>query len=280
MPDAGRHAGQHVNERMQRVFTDADLHAVPSDWRIGGPDFVGVAGAKAGTSWWYSLLIDHPQILPNRLHQKELCYFHHFGYERIGEEQCTLYHRAFASPPGAICGEWSPAYLIYPFCLHHLARAAPEVRILVILRNPVDRTISHLNQLYSVRLPSFSLPKTLGEVFKTFSLYPEAIFQSLYAHPLRQLFRYFDRKQILLLQFEHCAADPEGQIARTYRFLGVDDAFKPPHLRRSVNRKSYVVDRLDEPQRRQMADYFRDDVLATTQLAPEIDLSWWSDFSG
>ena len=59
-------------EGMNRPFTLDDLKKVQQGWHIGPPDFVGVASGSAGSSWWYSLLLQHPQIVPNRLNMKEL----------------------------------------------------------------------------------------------------------------------------------------------------------------------------------------------------------------
>ena len=73
--------------------------------------------------------------------------------------------------------------------------------------------------------------------------------------------------------------DPSAELGRTYRFLGVDDAFRPKDLTRPVHRVDYVVSSFDEAQRRRLADYFRDDVEATVSLFPEIDLSLWAEFA-
>jgi hypothetical protein len=57
----------------RKPFSLDELKPLPEGWRVGEPDFVGVAAVKAGTSWWYSLLLDHPQIVENRLCIS--CYF-------------------------------------------------------------------------------------------------------------------------------------------------------------------------------------------------------------
>ena len=66
---------------MKRPFIASDLTTLPEGWQCNEPDFVGVGVPKAGTSWWYSLMLQHPQVVPHRLLSdtnpvsKELNYF-------------------------------------------------------------------------------------------------------------------------------------------------------------------------------------------------------------
>jgi hypothetical protein len=89
----------------------------------------------------------------------------------------------------------------------------------------------------------------------------------------------FDRSQILILQYEKCKANPYEEIARTYRFLGVDDQYQPQRSERAVNRQEYVIKPWNSEQRQRLAAYFADDVRTTLEMFPEIDLSLWSDFN-
>jgi hypothetical protein len=261
----------------RQPFSLDELNPVPKGWRIGVPDFIGIAAVKAGTSWWHSLLLEHPQIVENRLKQKELRYFAHFKYQGIEQEQISTYHQAFAAPEGSICGEWSPIYLSYPLCIKNIAKAAPNTKILAILRNPIDRTVSALNET-AYGSKSFGFDAEQQYVYDVFLSYPIKMRASCYAHQLRQLLYYFDRSQILLLQYEKCKINPEQEIARTYRFLGVDDKYQPQNLKKTVNRKKYLVESLKPEERQHLATYFADDVRATVEMFPEIDLSLWSDF--
>jgi len=85
--------------------------ACPEGMAIGPPDFVGVGVPKAGTSWWFSLILAHPDVHgPLR---KELLYFNRIFFERVRNQGCTdhdleAYHHWFPRPPGAKTGEWNP----------------------------------------------------------------------------------------------------------------------------------------------------------------------------
>jgi hypothetical protein len=269
-----------INLYMTRPFCMDDLEPVPKEWRIGeGPDFVGIAAGKAGTTWWYELLKEHPQIVQNRLNAKELGYFHHFKYYGLSDEQVMTYRMAFAAPKGAICGEWSPGYLVHPFCTEYLKVAAPNTKILVLLRNPVDRVLSSINHMSQVIGKYYDFEPEQRYVYDVFDLNPTEIRDCRYSEGLKQLLRHFNHDQILILQYEKCKADPIQEIARTYRFLGVNDQYQPSDVKRIRNQKQYYVSPLTPNERQRFASYFSDDVHTLVKLFPDIDLSLWPDFS-
>lgn len=260
-----------------KPFTLSDLKSVPDSWIVGGANFIGIGTVKAGTTWWYSLLLEHPQIVNNRLNLKELRYFVHFDYKGLNAKSISIYNQAFAAPQGSICGEWSPIYLHHPFCIDYIHAAAPKAKILVIIRNPIDRIVSFLNEA-AYGISNFNFNRKQKYVQNYFNIYPSAILSGFYAKDFKRLLHYFDREQILVLQYEKCKKDPECEIAQTYRFLGVDDQFQPKDLKNVVNRKEYIFPNLTSDERHRLAEYYREDVSDTIRLFPNIDLSLWKDF--
>lgn len=260
-----------------RPFLLSDLKSVPKRWRIGGPNYIGVGTPKAGTTWWYSLLLKHPQIVNNRLNQKELRYFVHFGYKGLKNDDISTYYQAFAAPENCICGEWSPIYLSYPFCAKYMAEVSPSTKILAILRNPVDGVISYLNEA-TYGVSSFQFNPDQHYVFSHFNIFPRAMISGSYAAGLHRFLKYFDKSKFLVLQYEKCKRDPLIELKRTYRFLGVDENFLPKTFSQPINRKKYIVEKLNPQERMRLAEYFRDDVNLTIKIFPEIDLSLWKDF--
>lgn len=270
---------------MQRPFRESDFSCIPEGYRVRSPDYVAIGSPKSGTSWWDALLREHPQIVPHRIFcnskaqaTRELTFFPHFMYHGISDKEKIIYNSAFVSPKGAICGEWSTQYLGIPHCIEYLYKTCPNAKILVMLRNPVDRTVSHLNHLMLNRARIFGLSSEAEYVIKVLSAYPEAVLHSHYSYGLRRLLRFYDRNNILLLQYEKCLNDPEVELKRTYSFLNVDPNFCPDNLRQEVNKQRYVVPAISADERNVIADYFSYDVEALVSLFPEIDLSLWLDF--
>lgn len=260
-----------------RPITLSDFHPAPAGWCIGEPHFIGIGTVKAGTSWWYSMLLDHPQIVENRIRQKELRYFVHFGLSGLKAHDRDIYRRAFAAPPGSLCGEWSPVYLSHPLCIEYIAETAPAARIMIILRNPIDRVASFLNEA-TYGTSGFNFSPEQQYVFDLFNVFPRALYSGLYARDLKRLLRFFNRKQILVLQYEKCRIDPLAEISRTYAFLGIDERHQPKTIHRAVNRKDYVIPEISPEGRCRLIDYFTEDVHLTMEMFPELDQSLWDDF--
>ena len=102
------------------------------------PDFVIIGAQKSGTSSLYDFVVQHPAILPAA--KKELHYFS-LGYKK-GEYWYRLRFPIRASQK-LLSGEASPIYLFYPMVPGRMKKLLPDVKLIVILRNPVDRAYSH-----------------------------------------------------------------------------------------------------------------------------------------
>src|SRR4051812_19959035 len=199
----------------------------PPGWRIAPPDFVGVGVQKAGTSWWHLLITAHPEVLARM--PKELHFFQHHWNDGDDDGYIDEYARYFARPNGLKAGEWTPRYAMDAWTPPMLARAAPDARLLVMLRDPVERFRSGLTH-YKARHREMH-PRVLVE----------AIERGRYSSHLERLVRSFPREQVLVLQYERCVRDPEAELARTYAFLGLrDTAFVPGGVRRPVFQTTIV----------------------------------------
>ncbi len=268
-----------VPATMLRAFRRDELGPVPQGWTTGPPDFVGVGCGKAGTSWWHALVDAHPAVVANRLGTKELHYFPHCGWRAPERAGIELYREAFARPAGGVCGEWSGNYLYYPFALESLAEAAPQARLMAIVRNPVDRFVSLLNQYAGVRAGLIGVSGDAATVLETWSLFPEAAYQARIADGLARAIGLFGADRLLVLQYESCIKNPSAELARTYSYLGIDAGFVPDNLERPVNRRPYSVARPDTGERARIARWFADDVEAQLKLIPSLDRALWPDFA-
>jgi hypothetical protein len=231
---------------------------------VGAPDFVGVGVQKAGTSWWFDLLGDHPKI--DRPPFKELHYFDSL-YRPGGDRNLERYHQYFPRSEGQLIGEWTPRYMADPWSLDLLARAAPDAQILVLLRDPFDRFRSGLTHDVSRGAPDSPL---------VVSIHVE---RSDYVGQLERLFSLFDRDRVLVQQYEACRADVAGELARTQRFLGLEPT-DPVDPGRQVNAtsvdKSPVADHVADVLRRQFATMAE----PLSKLVPELDLDLWPSMRG
>jgi hypothetical protein len=233
---------------------------------VGPPDFVGIGVQKAGTTWWYELVVAHPGVSARPEIHKERHFLSRFATTAFGPDDIASYHGWFPRRPGTLAGEWTPDYLYFPWVPPLLASAAPRARLLLMLRDPVERFRSGLaHQLRHRASP-------------TGATVTEAVTRGFYDAAAMHWSEHFDADQVLVLQYERCAADPVGELARTYRFLGLDDGFRPPHLLRPVGPTTEGKVDLDDDARRRLIDTYTPDVTALSKRFPELDMSLWPNF--
>ena len=185
---------------------------MPTGWRPGAPHYVGVGTARSGTSWWDRLICAHPRVIRLPGTPKDVHFFDDRWDRGLDDRDVERYHAWFARPAGSISGEWTPDYMLQAWTPALLHRAAPEARLLVLLRDPVER---------------FRSAQTLAEHRVTIGATARAaanatFHRGLYADQLLRLWAAFPPEQVLVLQYEQCVADPRGQLLRTYAFIGLD----------------------------------------------------------
>ncbi len=239
--------------------------AVPDGWHVGPPHYVGVGAQKAGTSWWNRLIGAHPDVVSAGGQPKELHFFDRSWETPFSDADAHRYQRYFPVPEGSVAGEWTPGYLIDFWTPELIARAAPEARILVLLRDPIDRFRSGLtHQLATSRAP-------LGhrDIQGAFQ-------RGLYAPQLRRVLAAFPAEQVWVGQYEACRADPARELARTYAFLGL-----APHeldaqtFRGEVNPTTREKFTPGARLQASLLEGYAADMAQLAELLPELDLSLW-----
>lgn len=239
----------------------------PDGWVPGPPDYVGVGTARSGTTWWDGLINAHPRVTRAADRPKEVHFFDGRWAGDLTEADVAHYHALFARPRDHLCGEWTPGYMLDVWTPRLLRQAAPEARLLVLLRDPVER---------------FRSGRTLAEnrftVGATARAAANAAFnRGLYADQLERLWRAYPREQVLVLQYERCVAEPAAQLRRTYAFIGLEPEI-PVGLEvgARVNESRGPKVTLDTWQEQQLRHrYAPENERLAALLGDELDLSLW-----
>lgn len=199
------------------------------------PDFIGIGAKKAATSWLAQCLSEHPDVcLPAG---KELHFFSHAERFALGN---AWYNEQFSECDAhAVRGEFSTSYLRNPSAARRIAEAVPNAKIIVSLRNPVDRAISHIQHW----IAKGALNDTTS-VADAIEAYPGVIEEGKYAQQLRTYLDCFPRKQIHIVLVDDIRNDPHLELQKLFAFIGVDSAYTPPSLHRSYNTSAYRRSRL------------------------------------
>jgi hypothetical protein len=186
-------------------------------------DFIGLGAQKSGTSWVYACLCDHKEVCAP---VKEL---HFFSRQRFDNGR-GWYENHFSKCGDKVKGEFSTSYLYSKETPQRIKSLYPEVRLIAILRNPVDRAISQ----YKNALKGGHIKSDLSfEAYMTKDA--SVVGQGLYHEQLERYLQYFPREQILVLIYEDIKKDPQAFISKIFKHIGVDDTFVPSMLNAEVN---------------------------------------------
>ena len=200
------------------------------------PDFLGIGTQKGGTTYLHGLLQQHPQVY--LAHPKELHFFsvyHHRGLEWYG-------HHFDAATADQCCGEVTPYYLFYPLAAERISSALPKVKLIVLLRDPVERTLSQYFHSKRLGLESLELeealaaePKRLadaeaalklGEAHKSHQQH-SYLSRSRYELQLPRFETLFPSEQLQVLRSEDLFERPRQLWTSVLTFLGLDESPLP-----------------------------------------------------
>jgi predicted DCC family thiol-disulfide oxidoreductase YuxK len=182
------------------------------------PDFLIIGAAKSGTTTLFRYLGKHPQVfVPKEPRDKEPNFF---GMDEKYARGLSYYASLFdGTQPHQICGEASTDYAKWPRFPESAARIAqtlPHVKLIYIMRNPIDRAYSyyvHINRNQPVE-ESFE-----DYICRT----TEALDASNYMLQIQQYLLYFPKEQFLFLLMEDLIQHPAATLAQVCRFIGIDD---------------------------------------------------------
>jgi hypothetical protein len=226
-----------------------------------GPDFVIIGAKRGGSTSLYRYVLEHPNVLPlfpSRQHIKGIHYYD-TGYAR----GLTWYRSHFPVDIGGrpqarprasrgVCGEASPYYLFHPLAAERLARDFPDVRIIAVLRDPVERAYSHFKERTHHGGETLTFEDALdaeelrlrGEAERILAEpgYLSAehenhsyLAQGRYLEMLQRWFSFFAPEQVHVALSEDLYAEPDKQVNEIWEFLGLR-----PHRLQSRLRHNYL----------------------------------------
>lgn len=259
------------------------------------PNFLIIGAAKAGTTSLYHYLNQHPQIYMSPL--KETNYFALAGkqlifrgpgdHDYINRFSLTTIDAYQAQFEGVTheraIGEASPLYLYEPHVPQRIRRHLKNVKLIAILRHPVERAYSaFLHLVRDGREQCATFAHALEQEHIRIASHWEHIWHykqmGLYYQQLKRYYDCFAPAQIKVYLYDMLKADPHRVIQDIFRFLHVDDTYAPDiSIRYNVSRASETtLPPLLPEVRSQLSQAFRDDLLRLESLI-QIDLSGWLD---
>lgn len=199
------------------------------------PNFFIVGAPKAGTTSLYEYLSMHPEVyMPASI--KEPDYFSHeeilqqklyYKTEHITNEQ--KYEALFAGVTNQkAVGEASVSYLFYPGTASNIYRFNPAAKILIILREPVERAFSHYLMDSRLGLLDASFEEIVFQRLKhqfAAMYYQQIVSLGEYAAQIERYLAVFGPDQVKILFYDHLKSDPEAVMRSIFEFLGINADF-------------------------------------------------------
>ena len=214
------------------------------------PDVLIIGAQRSGTSSLYKYLGRHPNVAPSL--RKEIQYFSvdfaegehwyraHFPLA-LRRWAARLFRRPF------LTFEATPDYLLDPRAPQRAKQLVPDARLIVILREPADRAVSHYHHSVRTRLEDLDIDAAFqaekarldGEIERALAdpTYPALalrrysyVTRGRYAEQIERWLEHYPRRQLLILRSESLFTNPTETFRRILDFIGLPH-WEPPEFR-------------------------------------------------
>lgn len=177
--------------------------------------FLGIGAQKAGTTWLYEMLRQHPDIafpLNKEVHYWDNVYPHQAVDDYFAKFQHpTLYE-----------GEITPAYaFLPPATIAEIHRYQPTLKIIYIIRNPIDRAWSSAKM--ALGRAEMEFYEASDQWFIDHFNSKGSLLRGDYQACLQNWYSVFNKNQLLVISFEEIAASPRGLLLKCCDFLEIKE---------------------------------------------------------
>ncbi len=192
-------------------------------------DFAVIGAQKCGTTALWQYLRSHPRVA--RSIRKELHYFDRRPPDQGHQDWLTNEDFWPGEDRSKLHGDFTPSYLFHPLAITRLIRHNPEVKCIVLLRNPVERAFSHWRMQIARKIETLSFSDAIrngrlrivgidpdNSIYRQFSY----IERGFYGLQIDRLLKQVSRDNCLFLSFRHLRECPQTVVNEIYDFLGID----------------------------------------------------------
>lgn len=206
------------------------------------PDVLIIGCQKGGTSSLHNYLAQHPRMFEADV--KEVHFFDGgldpaWNKYAEGERLYRSYfpHREAVRAAAGLSFEATPEYMYNPLAPQRMAAMVPAAKLIVLLRDPVERAISNYFHERRRGREKLSIMDALlaeeehmdavrasGDYKDTRLIWKAYVTRGLYAEQLDRVFTHYPRERVLILESSDFYANPKQTLAQVFDFLGVENA--------------------------------------------------------
>lgn len=238
------------------------------------PDFYIIGGQKCGTTSMFEYLAQHPSVSPPIA--KDIRFFDKYFQKGVNwyKVYFPLTYQKFVSEKvnkkKFITGEATERYLDHPHAPKRMKQVTPNAKIIVLLRNPVDRAYSHYKMI-AKRSESLTFAEAINQEHKIEKSYQKMVDDStyyddlyfrhgylhrgIYVDKLQRWMKEFSKEQFLIIQSEDFFTDPNKIYNNILEFLGLSKYELPDY--KQFRKQDYSKSKLDSELRKKLVNHFQ-----------------------
>ncbi|MFW9820739.1 MAG: sulfotransferase domain-containing protein, partial [Candidatus Thorarchaeota archaeon] len=239
------------------------------------PDFLIIGGQRCGTTFYYNCLKQHPNIKTS-LRRKEIHFFDnnfHRGllwYKSYFPTLSSKYFYKYILSHNIITGEASPYYILHPLVPSRVKSIIPNVKIIILLRNPVSRAYSHYNHEVrrgieklsfenAIKREKENIDKELKKIMENEHYYSYVfrnysyITRGIYISQIKNWMEVFPKDQFLIIKSEDLFENPRDVMRKSFKFLNLRNYENITFKKANQG----IYSKLDSDIKSQLNEYFR-----------------------
>lgn len=211
-------------------------------------DFLVIGAAKAGTTPLYEFIKNHPEIsIPP---SKEISFF---SNDSVYKKGFSWYIKQIkkSRKQNSLLGTITPQYMLGQLdtppetVARRIKKHCPNVKLIAVLRNPIDRSYSQYKMAYRRGYEKKSFEKSMRDLvenrnkIKTISPTNQAILGSEYGRALEEYYKLFGSKKIHIIFTEDLKDNPGKELEKLFSFLKINTNFEPDGINKTVHQGGF-----------------------------------------
>lgn len=248
------------------------------------PSFLIIGAKKCGTTSLFSYLCEHPNV--GSPTWKEISYFNIYFHRG------NLWYKSFfplllpQQDSQLITGEATASYICCPQAPKRIAATLPKVKLIVLLRNPIERAYSHYHHTRRIGKEQLSFEEAIAQedsrvkqierqsrqlgIIDSPAYNYTYLSSGMYAEQLKNWLSIFDREQLLILKSEDFFDRPEATFKQVINYLKLPEWSLQKYRKYNYNRYRQTI---KPSTRKYLAEYFYPHNQKLYQLI-ETDFGW------
>jgi len=232
-------------------------------------DFLVIGVQKSGTSALDFYLRNHSEI--GMGNKKELHFFDTDSYFRNSKVDYSIYHNQFTfNQENKIYGEITPSYIYWKNSIKRIKEYNPNIKIITLLRNPIERAYSHWNMSIKKKNENEDfitcIKKQIIEINENRciqNLPNSYVDRGLYLKQIKEVMHHFSSDQLMFIKYEDFLSNQEKTLKKVFSFLNIEGMFNFQFQKKN---KFNYSDNITREEKNTLLHFYKDEIKEIEEL--------------